>query len=80
YFISRFLGPREQSTIAIKLKREVPSYTDSKEDEEALQIRGCFASSKGIADLAVAYKDYLNPCVSPRLAKDIPNPFINNSL
>ncbi|RCI12803.1 hypothetical protein L249_0891, partial [Ophiocordyceps polyrhachis-furcata BCC 54312] len=60
--------------------REVPSYADSKEDREALQIRGCFASSEGIADLAVAYKDYINPCVSPRLAKDMPNPFIDNSL
>ncbi|RCI11105.1 hypothetical protein L249_7304, partial [Ophiocordyceps polyrhachis-furcata BCC 54312] len=112
-----FLGPRERSTIAIKLKvprvtyilaklaypqgyffkqlievyrpkyyraiiiaREVPSYADSKKDREALQIRGCFAGSEGIANLAVAYKDYINPRVSPRLAKDMPNPFIDNSL
>ncbi|RCI14753.1 hypothetical protein L249_6918, partial [Ophiocordyceps polyrhachis-furcata BCC 54312] len=90
-YYSLFLGPREQSTIAIKLK--VPrvtyilaklaypqGYADSKEDGEALQIRGCFAGSEGIANLAVAYKDYINPCVSPRLAKDMPNPFIDDSL
>ncbi|RCI14937.1 hypothetical protein L249_7100, partial [Ophiocordyceps polyrhachis-furcata BCC 54312] len=56
------------------------NYADGKEDREALQIRGCFAGSEGIADLAVAYKDYINPCVSPRLAKNMPNPFIDDSL
>ncbi|RCI12912.1 hypothetical protein L249_0765 [Ophiocordyceps polyrhachis-furcata BCC 54312] len=60
--------------------REVPGYADGKEDGEALQMRGCFAGGEGVADLAVAYEDYMNPRVSPRLAKDMPNPFVDDGL
>ncbi|RCI10607.1 hypothetical protein L249_4260, partial [Ophiocordyceps polyrhachis-furcata BCC 54312] len=58
-------SPKGPGLLNVTLLREVPSYTDGKENGKALQIRGCFAGSEGIADLAVAYKDYINPCVSP---------------